>query len=109
MIKNIHHVQITIPKGAQAEAKARQFYEEVMQLEPLEKPAPLQARGGFWLRIANQEIHIGVEENIERHKTKAHIAYEVTGLEYWRQRLEKANIQIIESIAIPAYNRFECR
>lgn len=109
MIKNIHHVQITIPKGAQAEAEARQFYVDVMQLKPLEKPKTLQARGGFWLQIGNQEIHIGVEADVNRHKTKAHIAYEVTDIAYWRHRLEKAHIKVIESIAIPGYDRFECR
>lgn len=107
MIKRIHHVQITVPLGA--ETAARAFYCDILQLEEIDKPASLTGRGGFWLCLGTQEIHIGTESDVDRNATKAHIAYEVTGLEAWRSQLKANDISITESVPIPGYNRFECR
>ena len=107
MIKRIHHVQITIPKGA--EAIARTFYCDQLQFEEIEKPDTLKHRGGLWLKLGEQEIHIGTEDDIDRNRTKAHIAYEVQHINNWRSQLIKSGITIIESIPIPGYQRFECR
>lgn len=107
MIKGIHHIQITVPTGA--ETAARAFYCDILQLEEIDKPASLAGRGGFWLQIGTQEIHIGTEKDVDRHGTKAHIAYQVSGLTQWRSKLTAAGISPIDSIPIPGYNRFECR
>lgn len=107
MITRLNHVQITIPIGA--EQAARAFYCDQLRLEEIEKPESLKDRGGLWLRLGNQEIHLGVENGVDRMRTKAHLAYEVTDLSEWRKRLAKANIPIIESIPIPGYNRMEYR
>ena len=45
MILGLHHAQITIPNGAEKEAK--QFYCNVLGLEEIEKPKSLKGRGGF--------------------------------------------------------------
>lgn len=52
MITGIHHVQLTIPTGAEEEAKA--FYCGVLGLDEIEKPESLKGRGGFWLRVGNR-------------------------------------------------------
>lgn len=107
MIINLHHVQITIPKNE--EEKAREFYCDLLGLPEIEKPDSLKHRGGFWLQVGNQEVHVGTEDGVERDKTKAHIAYQVDDINYWKERLTENNIEIIESIPIPNFHRFEFR
>jgi catechol 2,3-dioxygenase-like lactoylglutathione lyase family enzyme len=106
-IEGIDHVQITIPVGQ--EQIARAFYCGVLGLSEIEKPPSLVGRGGFWLRIGNQQIHIGVEDGIDRTLTKAHIAYKVVDLDTWRARLEEVGCLITESVPIPGCARFETR
>jgi catechol 2,3-dioxygenase-like lactoylglutathione lyase family enzyme len=107
MILSIHHVQITIPKSA--EAAARAFYCDLLGLLEIEKPDPLKNRGGFWVSVGSQSVHIGTEEGIDRTQTKAHIAYQVDDLSYWRKHLTENGIRIEESIPIPGFDRFEFR
>ncbi|PFP84899.1 glyoxalase, partial [Bacillus cereus] len=42
-------------------------------------------------------------------KTKAHIAYQVEDISYWRNALEQNAIQIIKGVPIPGFERFEFR
>jgi catechol 2,3-dioxygenase-like lactoylglutathione lyase family enzyme len=107
MILGIHHVQITIPKGAEAEG--REFYCGVLELPEIEKPASLQGRGGFWLQVGKKQVHVGTEDGVDRWASKAHIAYQVDNLEYWRARLTAHDIHIEEQIPIPHHHRFEFR
>lgn len=107
MIIGLHHAQITIPTGQEDEA--RDFYCEVLGLEEIEKPNSLKGRGGFWLRLGHQELHVGTEEGVDRTKTKAHIAYQVDDITYWKKRLEDNGLEILNSIPIPNCERFECR
>lgn len=106
-VTGIHHVQITIPKGAEEEA--RTFYRDVLGLEEIVKPASLQGRGGLWLQAGALHLHIGAEPSDNRTATKAHVAYQVTGLTAWRDRLESAGCRLLESIPIPGYDRVETR
>jgi catechol 2,3-dioxygenase-like lactoylglutathione lyase family enzyme len=107
MLLRVHHAQITIPRGAEDEA--RKFYCGVLGLKEIPKPESLQNRGGFWLQLGETQIHIGVEDDFDRTKTKAHLAYEVDDLERWRVQLDEQGVNIIEGIPIPNYLRFEFR
>lgn len=107
MILGLHHAQITIPNGAEKEAK--QFYCNVLGLEEIEKPKSLKGRGGFWLKVGNREVHVGTEDGFDRLTTKAHLAYLVNDISYWKSVLEQNDIQVIEGIPIPGYDRFEFR
>ena len=107
MILQIHHAQITIPKDAENEA--REFYCNFLGLPEIPKPEALQGRGGFWLNLNGFQIHVGTEDEFNRTKTKAHLAYLVENLEDWRGKLREKNIKIIEGIPIPNYLRFEFR
>jgi catechol 2,3-dioxygenase-like lactoylglutathione lyase family enzyme len=109
-IRKIHHAQITVA-ASDLEA-ARSFYCGVMGLREIEKPESLQGRGGFWLAVGEygkNELHIGVEEGVNRSATKAHLAYLVENLPEWEAHLIDAGIKPIESIPIPGYRRFEFR
>jgi catechol 2,3-dioxygenase-like lactoylglutathione lyase family enzyme len=107
MIAGIHHVQITIPPGC--EEQARYFYCRVLGLAEVPKPANLVERGGLWLQVGDRQVHIGVEDGVDRAGTKAHVAYEVQDLARWRSALAAAGIQVLESIPIPGYDRLEFR
>jgi catechol 2,3-dioxygenase-like lactoylglutathione lyase family enzyme len=107
MILTIHHAQITIPKGA--EDKAREFYCGLLGLIELPKPDELARRGGFWVGVGDKQLHIGTEDDIERERTKAHVAYLVESLEAWRQALDDGGVKVSDGIQIPGYRRFEFR
>lgn len=106
-ILRLHHVQVTVP--AAEEAAAREFYCGVLGLPECPKPESLRGRGGFWVWLGDQELHVSLEEGVDRRATKAHVAYQVDDLAAWRQRLEEAGAVIGESVPIPGYKRFECR
>ena len=107
MIQALHHAQITIPKDEEAEA--REFYCHFLGLPEIEKPDSLKGRGGFWLQVGNLSVHVGVEEGFNRYSTKAHLAYAVSDLEMWRERLALRNIKAEDGIPIPGFVRFEFR
>ena len=107
MIIGIHHVQITVPVSAVAEARA--FYCGTLGISEIEKPAALQERGGFWLQVGERQVHVGIEEGVKRQATKAHVAYAVRSLAEWRARLAAAGVEILDGIPIPGCERFEFR
>jgi catechol 2,3-dioxygenase-like lactoylglutathione lyase family enzyme len=107
MIRGIHHVQLTVPNGAEEEA--RRFYCRVLGLPEIQKPASLTGRGGLWLQVGDRQVHIGVEGGANRYTTKAHIAYEVSNLEEWKLKIAALGIEVIESIPLSGYDRFEFR
>jgi catechol 2,3-dioxygenase-like lactoylglutathione lyase family enzyme len=107
MITGIHHAQITIPRNE--EEKAKDFYCGILGLKKIDKPESLKKRGGFWLQAGNLEVHAGTEDGFDRFQTKAHLAYEVTDLNLWRNKLADQGIIILESVPIPGMERFEFR
>jgi len=107
MILGLHHAQITVPTGT--EKDARRFYCDVLGLRETPKPASLVGRGGFWVEVGGQQVHVGTEEGVERAATKAHLAYLVDDLEAWRARLGREGVAPLEGVPIPGYARFEFR
>jgi catechol 2,3-dioxygenase-like lactoylglutathione lyase family enzyme len=107
MIKAAHHAQISIPVGAETEA--RTFYCGLLGLSEVAKPDSLAGRGGFWLKLGDFQIHMGAEQGVDRSRSKAHVAYLVDDLAGWREKLARAGIEPIDGIPIPGYDRFEFR
>lgn len=103
----IHHAQITIPRGA--EEQARQFYCHLLGLQEIEKPEALQGRGGFWLQVGDRQVHVGTEDGVNRNATKAHLAYQVDDADAWQQLLQVNGIVVLDSVPIAGYKRFEFR
>ena len=100
--KRLDHIQICIPVGKEAEA--RQFYAEIIGLQEIPKPAALIPNGGVWYQIADIQLHIGMENEINR--SKRHPAFEVADLEAARAHLERYGVRIKEDIPIPGQSRF---
>ena len=107
MIAVVHHVQVSIPIGAEDEA--RSFYCGILGLKEIPKPETLIGRGGFWLELNGFQIHFGTEDGIERLRSKAHVAYQVNDLELWREKLKAVGCKVRAGIQIPGFDRFEFR
>ncbi len=108
MILGLHHAQITMPPGAEAEA--RHFYCGLLALAEIEKPAALRGRGGFWLQVGGQEVHVSVEApGVERSATKAHLAYLVDNLSALEQTLAAAGVDLQHDVPLAGYVRVHCR
>jgi catechol 2,3-dioxygenase-like lactoylglutathione lyase family enzyme len=102
-ILGLDHVQIAMPRGREAEARA--FYGAVLGLAEIPKPEALARRGGAWFAVGDRELHLGAEEDF-RPASKAHPAFRVAKLDALRARLTKAGYPPIEDHALPGYDRF---
>ena len=91
-VVRIDHVQLSIPRGADAEAQARRFYGEVMGFTEVPKPAPMRARGGLWFEAGPIGIHLGVEDDL-RALVKAHPALVVRDFDGYAARLAAAGFE----------------
>ncbi len=107
MIKGIDHAQITIPKGADEQAK--DFYCRFLGLKEIEKPENRKKNDGFWLQVGEVQVHVGTEDGFDRAKTKAHLAYRVDNLDTWRGNFKKTTIEIYDSLPFPNAKAFEFR
>ncbi|MDP2570703.1 VOC family protein [Vibrio penaeicida] len=107
MLKAINHIQITIPSGAQEDAKA--FYCNVLGLSEIKKPKTLEGNGSIWLGLGDVAIHFAIENENYRAFTSAHIAYEVDDLDMYKKTLEANGFIIKKSFQIPSVKRFEFR
>jgi len=106
-ILRVHHANISIPQDSEDEARA--FYCALLGLQEIEKPVALKPNGGFWLRLSNMDVHVGVQDDVNRHALRAHLAYEVDDLTVWREKLSHAGVTLKENTAIPDFDRFEIR
>jgi catechol 2,3-dioxygenase-like lactoylglutathione lyase family enzyme len=107
--KRLDHVQITIPKGS--EDKARRFYTGVLGLEEIEKPDSLKPTGGVWFKIADIELHLGVESPLadvydKSPFSKRHPAFTVEKIDEVKAYLSGKNITLKEETEIPGRKRF---
>jgi catechol 2,3-dioxygenase-like lactoylglutathione lyase family enzyme len=100
--KRLNHIQLCIPIGKEEEA--RKFYTDIIGLKEISKPNELIPNGGLWYQVADIQLHIGTEGEINR--SKRHPAFEVTNIEAAREILERHKIPIKEEIQIPGQKRF---
>lgn len=103
MITAIHHVQLTAPRDC--EARARQFYGDLLGLVEIEKPPELKKRGGVWFEFNGQQLHIGVQDNFAA-PIQAHPAFAVAGLAALREKLNAAGVTTQTDELFIGYNRF---
>jgi catechol 2,3-dioxygenase-like lactoylglutathione lyase family enzyme len=101
----LDHVQIAAPPGC--EARARHFYGELLGLTELEKPPPLQLRGGVWFALGGAQLHVGVEADF-RPARKAHPALRLdgAGLDELARRLSDAGAPVRWDAELPHVRRF---
>lgn len=102
MILALHHLQLAMPKGG--EAQARGFYAETLGLTEVEKPEPLRARGGVWFESGSVRLHLGVETPFLPAK-KAHPAFQVSSLAVAVAALDAAGLPWRPDIDLPGLKR----
>src|SRR5499426_2189378 len=90
-IKALDHVQLAMPAGREAEARA--FYAGLLGIPERAKPANLTKRGGCWFEQGTLKVHLGVEADF-RPARKAHPAFIVEDLASVAAALEKAGYPV---------------
>ncbi len=98
----LDHVQIAMPAGREAEARA--FYTGVLGLPETAKPPHLAVRGGCWFESGAVKLHLGVEAAFSPAR-KAHPAFIVDDLPSLVARLEDAGHRIATDAPLPGYDR----
>jgi catechol 2,3-dioxygenase-like lactoylglutathione lyase family enzyme len=101
--RRLDHVQICIPRGA--EAQARDFYGRLLGLEELEKPEVLRPNGGMWYKVADVQLHVGVEDAGEN-TSKRHPAFEVGRLAEIKTYLRHNGVRMKDEPSLPGVERF---
>ena len=102
-IAGINHVQIAMPRGA--EADVRRFYGELLGLREIPKPAPIAMRGGAWFEVGSLQLHFGVDPDF-RAARKAHVAFDVEDYEALIVRCRTAGHEPRFDTSLPDCRRF---
>lgn len=103
----IHHVQLMMPRGREADALA--FYGELLGLARIPKPADMPNRDGVWFRLGEQELHLGVQDDSVDASSRAHVALLVDDLDALVERLRERHIEVRESNPIGELRRAHVR
>ncbi|HVD03851.1 MAG TPA: glyoxalase [Candidatus Dormibacteraeota bacterium] len=101
--QGLHHVQLAMPAGMEDEA--RKFYVTALDMEEIQKPEGLRARGGVWFRKGPLEIHLGVEDDF-RPARKAHPGIRVVDIEAVADRLAASGGVVLWDNNFPGFKRF---
>ena len=96
-ITGIDHVQVAMPVGAEAQARA--FYAGVLGLPEIPKPVHLALRGGVWFQCGAAELHLGADAAFQAAK-KAHPALWVDGMAAFLASLAEAGIDVTPEAAV---------
>lgn len=102
LVECLHHVQLAMPAGG--EPRAREFYQGLLGIPEVPKPATMAARGGCWFERGGLRVHLGVEADF-RPARKAHPAFVVTGLSPLAARLRAARHECREDTELSGYDR----
>lgn len=101
LVVGIHHVQLAIPPGREAEARA--FYAGVLGLREVPKPATAGS-GGAWFEDGELRVHLGVEESFRAAK-KAHPAFLVDELGALLDAARSHGLPTQTAAPIPGFRR----
>jgi catechol 2,3-dioxygenase-like lactoylglutathione lyase family enzyme len=101
-LKAIDHVQLAIPPGG--EAAARAFYGAVLGLAEQAKPAEMAKRGGCWFARGTLKVHLGVEDPFHAAR-KAHVAFRVDDVADLAERARAAGFEVVDDRALPGHER----
>lgn len=99
----LDHIQVAMPKGREVEARA--FYEGLLNLPEIPKPAVLAARGGAWFARGQVRIDVGVEDQFAPAK-KAHPAIRFLHLDALADKLTGAGCAVRWDDDNPGVRRF---
>lgn len=98
----LEHVQLAMPAGHEGEATA--FYEGVLGIPRVSKPAHLAARGGCWFESSALKVHLGVEGDFKP-ATKAHPAFIVSDVRLLARDVAAAGYDVVDDEPLDGYDR----
>ena len=101
-VTGLDHVQLAMPTGREAEARA--FYEGLLGLREVPKPPPLAKRGGCWFERGSAKVHLGVEAEFLPAR-KAHPAFLVDDLAALAESLTRAGCALRTDEPLEGYDR----
>jgi catechol 2,3-dioxygenase-like lactoylglutathione lyase family enzyme len=101
-VKRLDHVQLAMPAGREAEARA--FYQGALGIPEVKKPANLAKRGGCWFERGALKIHLGVEADFKPAR-KAHPALIVEDLGGLSAALDRAGYPVRTDEPLEGYDR----
>jgi len=81
------------------------FYEGLLGIPQVEKPAHLATRGGCWFEEGVVRVHLGVEDDFTP-AHKAHPAFLIDDLSSLRRILDAADVLVTVDQPLPSYDRF---
>jgi catechol 2,3-dioxygenase-like lactoylglutathione lyase family enzyme len=102
-LQRLDHVQLAMPPGG--EDRAREFYQGVLGIAEVPKPADMARRGGCWFECGELKVHLGVEQEF-RPARKAHPAFIVSDLLALVAQLRSAGSPLIEDRSLAECHRF---
>lgn len=102
ILQSMDHVLLAMPAGREEDARA--FYQGLLGVPEVEKPANLATRGGCWFVDGCVKIHLGIEKDF-RPARKAHPAFLVEDVRGLAARLTAAGCTISEDEQLAGYDR----
>lgn len=92
----------SVPMPADGHEAARHFYGEVLGMSESTPPTGLMTGRLVWFRAGDdgQEIHLFVDETMDRKSTNQHLCLQVDNLVALRDHLARHNVAIEETVAI---------
>lgn len=102
LVEGLHHVQLAMPAGG--EPRAREFYQGLLGIPEVPKPAAMAARGGCWFERGPLRVHLGIEAEFQPAR-KAHPAFVVKDLPALVTRLRAAKHECREDRELGGYDR----
>ena len=104
LIVRIDHVQLAMPVGA--EDRAREFYEGVLGIPEVPKPAHMAKRGGCWFGRGDLKVHLGADASFHAAQ-KAHPAFLVVDLRSLADKLQAHGYPVREDEPIEGHARIQ--
>lgn len=102
-ILRVDHVQLAMPAGAEAESDAVDFYQGLLEIPRVPKPATLSPEGA-WFESGDVRIHLGAEADF-RPARKAHPALVADDLDALTDRLRCAGHEVVPAEPLDGYRR----
>lgn len=107
MQATIHHVNVTVPRSL--ENQARHFYGAVMGMTEIPKPESSRGRGGAWYQLGPVQLHLSLED-LSENISKRHVCYTVNNLSEAEERFREAGVEILpDDLPLPGWRRFYVR
>lgn len=101
-VVRLEHVQLAMPAGG--ESAAIDFYEGLLGIPHVPKPAHLAGRGGCWFERGDLKVHLGVDVDF-RPASKAHPAFLVEDVRALAQAIAAAGLRVVDDEPLAGYDR----